>query len=631
MKKTLFTLLLAAGVCWTSAGEMKSHGVAAPVSTRCGAVATENSRGERQLFTFLADVSGCQYLLEINVDTGRAQTIGLPGARHSVNYRPFYFLLSGRNRLYTSYGNHYWEIDPEAGKVLRHGKFSGQNTMGMTEDDRGRIWFVAQPQSEVGMLDPESGVFTDFGSIYRQDWPQYQRYVAADSAGWIYFGLGNTAPQVIGFDPETRRVVEVFPEAERGKAATGEVARDRNGKVYGWNRNDKNTPYYELFEGKAKKLDGKPEIQPLEGRARHGRGQAFLGEFPSGGKVDELDLEECKLRWTDRDGAKKELSFTYPSNGSPLMGVAAMPDGTLRGGSFHPMRYFVFDPKTGNYAAQGAARYQWNAVLPEGNHLFIGGYGDGALLDWDTAQPYTGVSNPGKPGNPRNLGEATPALHRPSALCLMPDGNRVLMSGTPGYGRNGGGLVIYDRGNDRREVIRPEALFAPESIHVMLPLGGDRVLFGTTVAPGTGGKTEAKEASLALYDLAKREILWREKPFPGARCFLGLLPLPEGKVLGAVWRDRLLVFDPAARRVEKVIPTGELGELVGTQGPRVLIEHGGRYFVFLRRAVAEYLPGEGALRLLAKSPREITAGGAVVDGRIYFCCNAQLWSMPLPR
>ncbi len=631
MKTILLGLLLAAGLWCAAAAEPESHGIAAPVSTRCGAVATVNQAGERLFLSFLADALGCHHLLMVNLDRGSSRTVALPGAPRSVDDRPFYFLLSSRNRLYTSYGRHYWEIDVESGKVLTHGKFSGYLTMGMTEDDRGRIWFVAYPQSEVGMLDPESGKFTDFGSIYKQDWLQYQRYVAADDAGWIYFGIGTTAPQVIGFDPVSRKVVEVFPEGDRGKAATGEVARDRNGKVYAWNRNRKDTPYYELHAGTVKKLAAKPEIKVPETAVRHGHQGAFIGEFPNGGKVDRLDLGERKLFWTDRDGVKRELALEYASNGAYLMGVAALPDGTIRGGSFHPMRYFTWDPKTKKYLEQGDARYQWNIVMPVGDHLFIGGYGEGVLLDWDTTQPYRGVPHPGRPGNPRNLGEATPAVHRPSSLCIMPDGNRVLMSGTPGYGRTGGGLVIYDRQADRREVIAPEALLTPESIHVMLPLNQDQVLLGTTIGAGTGGRVVAKEASLVLYDLKQRKILWREKPFPGARCFLGLQPLPGGKVLGAVWRDRLFVFDPATRRVEKVIPTGELGELVGTQGPRVLIEHGGRYFVFLRHAVAEYLPREGRLKLLARSSKEITAGGAVAGNRIYFCCNPELMSIPLPQ
>ena len=401
------------------------------------------------------------------------------------------------------------------------------------------------------------------------------------------------------------------------------MARANDGKVYGWNRNRSDTAWYELNGGKAVKLPQKPAFEPAE-RCRHRNHQgAFFREFPNGGRIESLDLAGRILHCRMPDGTAKTIPFDYPSAGSYLMGVAAMPDGTIRGGSFHPMRYFVFDPAANSFTERGNARYQWNNILPVGNHLFIGAYGEGHLMDWNTAHPYSGVACD---GNPRDMGEATPAVHRPSMLAASPDGNTIVMAGTPGYGRTGGGLVIFNRKSGKMEVIPPEKLLTPESIHSVLFLSDRELLLGTTVSAGTGGRVEAKEASLAIYDLAKRAVVWREAAIPGACAYLGLEKLPDGKVLAAVHRDRLLVFDPAARKVETVIPTGELGELVATQGPRILPNDGNRYFVLLRYAIAEFDPATRTLKPLVRIPREITAGGAVSGGRIWFCCNPELMS-----
>lgn len=630
MKKNLLALLLAVAAILPgfAAGEVpgpvESYGIPAPVSIRTGAVATHNRAGERIFLAYLGDARGCRTLFEVNLDTGKYRSIELPNASPSVDDRPFYLLLSSRNRLYSSYGGRYFEYDVESGKVLRHGRFSGHLTMGMTEDDKGVIWFVAYPGSQVASLDPETGKFTDYGSVYKQNWAQYQRYVAADDAGWLYFGIGNTAAQVLGFNPATREILEVLPPAERGKANTGEVRRDRNGKVYGWNRNDKNTAYYELHNGKATRLAAKPEITPPETKVIHGAQNLMHSDFGDGSKVLDLNLNERKLRYLDRDGKEKELSFDYQSGGSYLMGFAPLPDGTLRGGSFHPMRYFVFDTKKNEVIERGDAVHQWNIVTPVGDHLFVGAYAGGYVLDWNSAKPWSGVGKPGKDGNPRNLGAATPSIHRPHAIVATPDGNTVVMTGTPGYGRTGGGMVIYDRKSDRREVIVPEKLLSPLSINVMLPLSNREILCGMTVSPGTGGETIAKEATLGIFDLEKRQFVWNEAVIPGVKGYLGLYPLPGGKVLGAVVRDRLFVFDPATRKVEAVIPTGELGDLTVTQGPRIIFGDGERIFVLLRNGVGEFLPKEGKLRMLQKSPKPITAGGAAVNGWIYFCSNAEL-------
>ena len=64
-------------------------------------------------------------------------------------------------------------------------------------------------------FDPKTREFKDYGHVYKQNWPQYQRYVAADDAGWIYFGIGNTASQIIAFDPDTGKAKPMLPEAER--------------------------------------------------------------------------------------------------------------------------------------------------------------------------------------------------------------------------------------------------------------------------------------------------------------------------------------------------------------------------------------------------------------------------------
>ncbi len=602
---------------------LRAHGIAAPVGIACGVYAVTNAAGERLVLTFIADSSGCRQLLEINADTGKARSVSLPDAPVSVDLRPFYSLLSSRNRLYTSFGHRFYEYDVEQGKVTFSGKFSGYLTMGMTEDADGIIWLVSYPQCEVGSFDPATGTFTDYGSIRKRDWQQYQRYVERDDSGWLWFGVGTTEAQVVGFDPTSRRTVEVFPPDPRDRAATGQVVRASDGKVYGWNRNRSDTAWYELNGGKAVKLPGKPAFQPMEFSRKRDTQDAFLRDFPGGGRIESLDLADRVLRIRRPDGSVREVSFEYPSAGSYLMGVAAMPDGTIRGGSFHPMRYFVFDPAANSFTERGNARYQWNNILPVGNHLFIGAYGEGHLMDWDTARPYSGVA---RNGNPRDLGEATPAVHRPSMLAASPDGNTIVMAGTPGYGRTGGGLVIFNRKSGKMEVLPPEKLLTPESIHSVLFLSDRELLLGTTVGAGTGGRVEAKEASLAVYDLNQRAIVWREAPIPGVSAYLGLEKLPDGKVLAAVHRDRLLVFDPVARKVETIIPTGELGELVATQGPRILPNDGKRYFVLLRHGIAEFDPATRTLKRLVAMSREITAGGAVSGGRIWFCCNPELMS-----
>ena len=76
--------------------------------------------------------------------------------------------------------------------------------------------------------------------------------MAADEAGWIYFGVGNTRSLILGLDPVSGQAKPMFPEAERIQGAA-EVYRDLNGKVYGWPGGDTNN-WYEYYQGEARKM-----------------------------------------------------------------------------------------------------------------------------------------------------------------------------------------------------------------------------------------------------------------------------------------------------------------------------------------------------------------------------------------
>jgi hypothetical protein len=639
MKKSLMATALAALAALTTlavdAAQSKlpegilEHGVASPSSVSRGIVTSRNAAGENLLLCLLADVSGCRNILEINIDSGKSRTIELPGAAQSISLSPFSSLRSSRGRYYSTYGGRFFEYDPKAGNVTFTAKCSGQLGMSMTEDKKGVIWAVSYPGSQLCSYNPESGEFTDYGSVHTEDWPQYQRYIAVDDAGWVYFGVGNVETQIVGFHPATRKSVALMPADQRAKGATAEVAPDRSGKVYGWNRGNAATPYFELFDGKAKELAAKPELVPAETGAVTGSQTLCDRVFPDGRKIKEISLEDRRLVVVDAEEKnQREITFDYPSSGSHVMSVAATGDGLIRGGAMHPMRYFVFNPASGEFIARGNAQYQWNALLAHKEHLYIGGYGGGALLDWKFAdQRFDPIGTKPEPKkNPRHFGEGSPELHRPSMIVMTPDEKRVVMAGTPGYGRTGGGLVIFDRGRDAFEIVKHGDLLGSQSAQSLLPLSNTQLLVGGTVAAGTGGRVEAKAATLAIYDLDVRKVIWNEEIVPGVDHYPDMIALPDGKVLVCVGRDRLGIFNPATRKIEKLISTGDFGAFAWQQGPRILHRAGDRWLVLFGKAIAEFDPKTAQLTKLVELPFTITAGGAVLNDRIYFASGAVLYS-----
>ncbi len=597
-----------------------------PISSSCGVVTTENQAGEKLLLSFLGDASGCPLLLQANLDTGRSIAVPVPRPP-AVDMQPMYSLLSSRNRYYAAFNGDFYEYDPETQQFTFCGPVSGQINMGMTEDDRGVIWCASWPGGELCSFDPESRKLTDYGKLVDPGWPIYQRYIEADDAGWIYFGIGNTEAQIYAFHPESRTVKAIVPPEEMIATATGEVHRAANGKVYGWLRTRTPKAYYELHAGKAVRMENLPEVAWQEKALARGHQFLFDREFPDGSRLEKFDPINRFLEWTATDGVRHRQSFNYPSRGVNICGVAAMADGTLRGGAAHPMRYFIYHPETGVFSG-GNTLYQWNALLPDGERLWVGGYPGGALIEWDMTGEFQEPPAKGQPDqrtNPKIHGRGEGELLRPSSVRKMPDG-RFVMAGTPGYGRTGGGLVIFDPARKQFEVIPKNELLGDASALSLLPLEQSLLLIGGTASGGTGGRRAEGDAPMMIFDLNTRKPVWLGRPLAGVESYLDLLRLPDGRILAVADRTRLLVFDPATRKMMAEIPTGELGRTVWQQGPRILLSDGQRVFVLLEKAIAEFLPTENRLVKRVDAPAGITAGGAIVNGRIYYANRSELWS-----
>ncbi len=360
-------------------GGFRDHGVATPVSNHRGIVATRDGAGRDVVLIWLYDRRGAYAVLMVDVDAGTSRQIATPFPPRGDC--PYASLLSSRNRYYTHFAGCFAEFDPVKGAFTFWKATKPQMAMGMTEDDAGRIWAVTYPNSGVVCFDPETRKLRDYGYVHKENWRQYQRYVAADDTGWVYFAIGNTASQIVAFDPKTAETRTVVPEKERIKGSAW-VGRDQSGKVYG--RNGKT--WYELYRGMARKI-AKPAQMRLKPIITGSQGLVHRN-FPDGRRLKVCDTVERFLVVDDpKTGTSRRITFDYTSEGAHIMGIAAAADGTLCGGTAFPMRFFSYNPKTDTWINR-AAYGQWNTVAPQGDRFFVGGYGGGFLLEWVPARPW---------------------------------------------------------------------------------------------------------------------------------------------------------------------------------------------------------------------------------------------------
>lgn len=197
------------------------HGVATPVSNSRGIVATVDGNGRNVALVWLFDHRGGYALLMIDAETGKSEQFPMP---FPVGDAVYSSILSSKNKFYTLFNSYFVEFDPVSRAFTFNQKTLPQMAMGMTEDDKGVIWAVTYPNSGIVSFNPNTRKFMDHGYVYKQNWPQYPHNLVADDNGWIYYSMGNTASQIVAFNPVTGQAKPMLTEAER-KRGTAYVYR----------------------------------------------------------------------------------------------------------------------------------------------------------------------------------------------------------------------------------------------------------------------------------------------------------------------------------------------------------------------------------------------------------------------
>jgi len=604
------------------------HGIATPVSNHRGIVATVDGDGRNVVLVWLFDHRGGYALLLIDAGSGKSEEFPVPFPPGGDC--PYASILSSGNKLYTHFNSFFVEFDPVKRAFTFFHETNPQMAMGMTEDDNGVIWSVSYPKSGVVSFNPNTRELKDYGHVYAQNWPQYQRFVAADEAGWIYFGLGNTASQIVAFDPATGQAKPMLAESNR-KTGSAYLYRNLDGKVYGQSLRSEDEKWLEFYKGSGRAIGSHDSIRPKP--IITGSQALFHIDFPDGKKIKECNLIGRRLIIEDpKTNSVKEFRFVYTSEGAHIMGAAAAPDGSISGGTAFPMRFFSFSPKKDEWQNH-EAYLQCNTVGRQGGRFFIGGYTQGFLLEWDPSRAWVNTVKDKADCNPRFLTDCAPAIYRPHRLLMHPDGKTVIMGGTPDYGYTGGGLLFWDREKRTRVLLTHTDIIPQHSTFSLVALPNGKLLGGTTTSPGTGGEKKAREAELYIMDMASKKLDWHRVVFPGVQEYTDMCMGPKGLIYGFADKKKFFVFDAGKRVVvyERDVDA-DLGLTTGQQGPRVFVRGPeGEIYVLFVKGIARVEPTSYALTMLAQSPVPIDAGGDYLDGRVYFASGSHLYSCEVKK
>jgi hypothetical protein len=214
-------------------------------------------------------------------------------------------------------------------------------------------------------------------------------------------------------------------------------------------------------------------------------------------------------------------------------------------------------------------------------------------------------------------------------LLAHPDGKTVVLAGTPGYGFTGGGLLFWNRETQSHTLLEHTDLLPQHSTMSLVALTDGRLVAGTTTSAGTGGERKASIAELYMLDIATRQVEWHAPVLGKVNQYTDLSLGKQGLVYGFADQKKFFVFDPAERQVVHEQDTFAMfGSTNFHQGPRTFVQGpDGEIYVLFVKGIASLDQETFEISMLARSPMPIHAGGAYLEGRIYFASAADLYSV----
>jgi hypothetical protein len=618
-------------------GQLEYHGIAAPVLRSRGAAAMAGADGERLIVVQLMEDRGC---LVINVENGSTARVRPPFETWDS---PYAFHRSEENRLYTAFGGHFLEFDPETMDYTFTRRVDSQAAMSIIEGSDGRIYAAFYPDSRVIAFDPSSRQIQDYGRVKNVDWQQYVRSMVEGADGWIYMGIGNVYGAIAALNPVTGEK-KVYPDPKGEQAGAARLRYGlRDGRVYGMYASDKNT-WFQLEDGLMTQIDALPG--PTRPAAPPDQ-ESIESGFQDGSELALLDLPERFALIGKPDGSSIPLNFDYPvKKGPDVYSTVAGPGGKIYGSTGHPLRIYQFNPEDGSFEHHGVEGMNghWNAITRMGDMLYGAQYGPAIFWRYDPERPWRPES-PSDP-NPQRLVVMSPEIGRPHAIVGLPSADKVVVAGTPGYGRTGGGLMVFDASNSERSIISHEALIPTHSTTSLAALDHQRLVGGTTRRPGTGGVEAVTDAQIYIFDLNTEVVEWADRPLESAYEISDLLVGGDGLVHGLATLDEpngaahSFVFDPTEKRVLSHTPIPEsLGGLALSQSKRMMVLAGdGSVYGLFSKGIGRLSADSSSFEpvFLFSESEEWPSGAApwghceLLDGKLYFSVGSKIWSYRLP-
>ena len=513
---------------------------------------------------------------------GRRSSIGI--LRGCRTQPPFASLLSSNGRFYTCAGPTFLEFDVNARAWTFHGvpapTESCYTGSAFADGPDGLIYAGSHPHCHLISFDPKTRKTTDYGAMDSQE--QYLSYLALDSAGWAYCGIGTAQLQHRRLQPDNPRAAADRPG--RGAETWAPLPSI-------WARTAKSTDAPATSGIGSLKAGPSPIAeQAAVPPARTGAMSwgNTRGVFPDGQILKQLQPARSggwrsKARRRRKSSGSRSITSpkgaeSPPSSPDPMAGCMARRLTRCTSLLIRPTRTALED--YGPVARVGGGNFCAMAV--QGKYIAAPSYSRGIFHLFDTRKPFNGGT--GDDPNPRELAAWPEDICRPRAALAHPDGRHVLMAGYAGYGRRGGGLGICDLVTGKATLITHTDLIPDQSTITLQALPNGDLIGGTSVETPGGGHPTAREGVLYIMDWKTHQVVFQTVPVPGAREVFSLEVGQDGLVYGLASGSEFFVFDPPGR---KVVHRENLSAYGGLPRPALVRGADGKIYALFTRGDRE--------------------------------------------
>ena len=322
--------------------------------------------------------SGDGYLLLTDLDTGKTtQHYIEPRRRGSI----FGGGMTDGGKLVFGYSSRIYIFDINTRSFHEAGPTGSANLCACVAPDQKNVYLGSFPNATLSVVNTADGTSHNYGPVDKSE--QYLSYIAIDSQGFIYCGIGTAKANVVVLDPQTGTITQLMPEEIRD-LGTGLVLEGPDGYVYA---------SYKNFRVKC--LGGKIVQENIScPRAKPNRTVKYGSkkmDFPDGARVVRYDLNNRQVIWQDRNGDRTTYTVEYVSGGLDLTSMAAGPDNQVYYSAAHPQHLGRISPATGQLTDLGH-----NPAISGGNFcnmmaaygkLYGCEYGGGRLWEYDPEKP----------------------------------------------------------------------------------------------------------------------------------------------------------------------------------------------------------------------------------------------------